>query len=351
MKRNLVLLSLCMLVGAGVAAAQTVVFNLGTAPTFVANTGRAEVLGQVTLTGDATCGTNADGLCVSTQGTLQVLYQGIQIDNAIASAGAGTDNSNGIDVCESVGGVTTCNAAGTYIVGPFSVSNASATGGVVSFGVTGGIDWAAGDQVFIRGVRGRVDQSAASVAGTDITGKLTASPSTIASFSPTFQVVATSADPLTIAVDAATILQCIAGGTAIVHVKEGFNTAFVDQGGDGTLPANWRPLFVGADGRVNKDSHVNILVANLPTGIKITWPNASSLDVNTTAVLTKVGQSASGDQVTYVFDTPNQAVSDITAEVFNIRSMTAWRLRRAAPTPTLAPRLYGLRCIQMHLTS
>jgi hypothetical protein len=78
-------LVLVVLAGASSAFAQTVAFNVSTAPTFVANTGRAEVMGQVTMTADATCGTGADGLCLSTAGTIQVLYVGTPIDNAIAT--------------------------------------------------------------------------------------------------------------------------------------------------------------------------------------------------------------------------------------------------------------------------
>ena len=99
MKRNLVLFSLCILLATGVATAQTVVFNVGTANTDVANTGRAEVLGQVTLSGNITCGA-AGAACVSTAGTIQVTYPGVAIDNVIATAGIGTIATNGIEVCE-----------------------------------------------------------------------------------------------------------------------------------------------------------------------------------------------------------------------------------------------------------
>jgi len=325
MKRNLVLVSLCILFGTVVASAQTVVFNVGTAPTFVANTGRAEVLGQVTNTGDATCGTNADGFCVSTAGTIQVLYQGVAIDNAIATANLGTVLTNGIEVCEIIAAVQTCNAAGTYISGPFTVTNTTA-GGVVSFGVLGVVDFAAGDQVVVRGARGRIDQSAASVPGTDIRAKLTASPSTIASFQPTSEVVATSADPLTIAFAPMTLLQCLPTiGTATVTVTEGFNIAFVDHddANEVTWPAttNPRPLFIGADARVVSNSQINIVLTGLPTGVTVAWPAVSAADSGTGAtgaVLDLVSQSTSGDTATYVFSTPDQAVSDINGEIFVI---------------------------------
>ena len=49
-------LVLVVLAGAGSAFAQTVTFDMRTAPTFVANTGLSEVMGQVTLSAEATCG-------------------------------------------------------------------------------------------------------------------------------------------------------------------------------------------------------------------------------------------------------------------------------------------------------
>src|SRR5262249_42004575 len=87
-----------VVLGANFASAQTVALNVSTAPTFVANTGRAEVLGQVTLTADVICGTNADANCISTAGTIQVLYGGTPIDNNIATANIGTLTTNGIEV-------------------------------------------------------------------------------------------------------------------------------------------------------------------------------------------------------------------------------------------------------------
>jgi hypothetical protein len=321
-------LVLVVLAGASSAFAQTVAFNVSTAPTFVANTGRSEVLGQVTMTADATCGTNADGLCVSTAGTIQILYVGTPIDNNIATAGIGLQTTNGIEVCENIALVVTCNALGTYITPAFTATNTTA-GGVVSFGVVGLIDFAAGDQVVIRGVRGQIDLSPGNVVGTSLIGQLTASPSTIAGFQPTSEVVARSADPLTMAFGAWTILQCLPNvGTGTVTVTEGFNTAFVDDDADpadvtaGTL--NLRPNF-GASGitgvRVLRNSRINIVITGLPSGVTITWPGASAVDSGTGATgaaLALVSQSSSGDTATYVFSTLDMAVSDINGERFVI---------------------------------
>jgi len=337
-KRFVVALAALVLVvlGANFASAQTVAFDVSTAPTFVANTGRSEVMGQVTLTADVICGTNADTNCISTAGTIQILYQGTPIDNNIASANINTNTTNGIEVCEKIGVVTTCNAAGTYLTSLAAmVVNNTTAGGVVSFGVNGAVNFAAGDQVVIRGVRGQIDLGPGSVVGTSISGQLTASPSTIAGFQPTDQTVARSADPLTMAFTPITILQCRPLiGTGTVTVIEGFNTAFVDQGAlaagvdpaDGVITANTRPLFApsGAPStgtRVARNSRVNIVLTGKPTGVTITWPVASAVDSGTGATgaqLLKVSQSVSGDQALYVFVSPNQATSDINGEKFVI---------------------------------
>jgi hypothetical protein len=324
---SLALAALALLLVAGVssAIAQTVTFNLATAPTFVANTGRSEVMGQVTLTADVICGTGADAFCISTAGTIQILYVGTPIDNTFATAGINTVTTNGIEVCEVIAGVTTCNATGTYLAGPappssgFTISNTSA-GGVVSFGVVGAVNFAAGDQIVIRGVRGQIDLGPGSVVGTSIIGQLTASPSTIAAFVPTSEVVARSADPLVAAFGAWTILQCRPTvGTGTVTLTEGFNTAWVDHDvevGDPTATANDRPLFGGTN-----NSRVNIVIANRPTGVTITWPATSAVDSGgglTGAFLNLLAQSASGDTATYTFASADQALSDINTERFVI---------------------------------
>jgi hypothetical protein len=306
-------LVLVVLAGASSAFAQTVQFNLGTTPTFVANTGHSEVMGQVTLTADVICGTGADGFCISQAGTLQVLYAGTPIDNGTAT---------GICVQERVAGVlSACNAAATYVGGGVTVTNTSA-GGVVSFAVNTAIDIAAGDQVIVSGVRGQIDLSPGNVVGTAILGQLTASPSTIASFNPTQETVARSADPLTMAFGPWTILQCRPGvSSGTVTATEGFNTAFVDHDNDtadGT-PAttiNDRPLFGGTN-----NSRINIVLTGLPSGLTITWPQTSAVDSGsgvTGSFLNKASQSAKGDTVIYVYSAVNQAASDVSGEKFVI---------------------------------
>jgi hypothetical protein len=329
-------LVLVVLSGAGSAfAATSIQFNVTTANPFVANTGRSEVLGQVTLTADISCGDPADTVfCNGVAGTIQVLYVGTPIDNRRATANSGLQYTNGIDVCESIaGGALVCNADGTYInaaSATMTVTNTSA-GGVVSFAVKA-VDLDSGDQIIVRGVRGQIDKGPGSVPGTSIIGRLTTSPSTIAGFSPLEQAVATSADPLEMAFEAFTILQCQVGLTeGIVTVTEGFNTAFVDQNDDSVGPvdpadpdftSNARPLFSPTPSSMEaRNSRIHIVLTGLPSGVTITWPDESdsdSGDGELDSILLLVEQSDSGDEVTYVFVTDDQGESDSNGEIFEI---------------------------------
>jgi hypothetical protein len=290
-------LTLLLVAGAGSAFAQTVQFNLGTAPTFVANTGLSEVMGQVTMTADATCGTGADGLCVSTAGSLQILYVGTDCDNGLAT------------------GITITSTIVGYLTGINSVNN-TAGGCVVAFGVAGLIDVASGGQVTVSGARGMIAEGPGNLVGTSIIGQLTASPSTIASFQPTSEVVARSADPLEVEFDGDTLVQCDPTAVEItITITEGFNTAFVDHG-FALAPANPRPLF----GAVN-NSEVRIQIDDLPDGVEITWPDFSStvdLGGGLVSVLELEDQSSNGDEAIYSFQTDDQGLSDNESEEFEI---------------------------------
>jgi hypothetical protein len=326
-------LVLAVLAGLSSAVAQTTpLFDVTTAVPLVANTGRSEVLGQVVLTANINC-TGALA-CVSTAGTIQVLYIGTPIDFTTFATGGVTCSvvpaSTGIEVIESVAGATNCNQVGTLLAGGFTATNTSA-GGLVSFTVKTGIDLNPGDQVVVRGVRGQIDQGPGNVVGSSISAQLTTSPSTIAGFNPVQQDVARSADPLTMSFAAWTVLQCQPSGSGTVTVTEGFNTAFVDSASNGAVVAtpvdpfdtgathtnlSYRPLFAGT---VN--SRINIVITGLPSGVKLTWPAASALDSGTGATgasLIKIIQTTAGDTVSYVYHSPNQALSDVNGEKFVI---------------------------------
>jgi hypothetical protein len=69
------------------------------------------------------------------------------------------------------------------------------------------------------------------------------------------------------------------------------------------------------------NSRVNIAISGRPSGVTINWPATSAPDSGgggTAAFLSLVSQSSTGDTATYVFVSPDQAVSDINTERFII---------------------------------
>jgi hypothetical protein len=178
--------------------------------------------------------------------------------------------------------------------------------------VLGGVDVDAGRQILISGVRGVIAEGPGAVVGTAIIGQLTTSPSTIAGFQPTSEVVARSADPLEVEFDGDTLVQCDPDNVEItITITEGFNTAFVDHG-FGVVPLNARPLFGGSN-----NSQIRIVIADLPSGVEISWSD-SSADGTTGAFLELDDQSSNGDEAVFTFQTPDQALSDNNAEEFEI---------------------------------
>ncbi|MBI3934140.1 MAG: hypothetical protein HY316_05580 [Acidobacteria bacterium] len=295
--------------GARAGLAQSVSFNFFGAPTLVANTGDSEVLGQVILSGDSTCGTAVDAFCISTAGSIQITYTDMVIDNSIAT---------GITVCEIMSGITTCNAPGIYLDGTISVGG-SLLGGVVSFGIKAGANFAAGDQVRISGVRARISQTPLATPGNATTALLTAAPVIAAGFSPTAGLIARSADPLAVSVMAAPLVPCVAADPApVLEIVEEYSTAFVDHGDPGEVtfpgvPVNARPLF----GATNS-SRIRLTLTGLVDGISVRWP-ATVPALSGNAVLDLVSQSESGSTATYAFGTPDQAASDVVQELFDIQ--------------------------------
>jgi hypothetical protein len=114
----------------------------------------------------------------------------------------------------------------------------------------------------------------------------------------------------------------------VVTLTEGFNTAWVDHfnvaasvppipGGeaddfdDTAFP---RPLFGGRN-----NAHINIVITDLPVGVEIDWPNTiTESGAGTGAHLYIIDQSSNGDEVEYLFATPDQGASDNDVEEFEI---------------------------------
>ena len=336
MKRILILLPLLLLFGMrpGLAQGQ---FDLRTTPTNVIKTGRSEVLGRIILAAAPSCGTAADTLCTTTAGTIQVLYNGVGIDNSGSAGTAVNVTEAGVSRADvgAAGIEISTNRAAATLLGPtasFTVSN-TVSGGVVSMPILAGVDLAAGDFIAVDGVRGRIDISPgntpAGSPGTDILAFLTASPSTIAAFQPTSEVVARSADGLVVVVTPQTFLQCIgAVPTLTVSLREGFNSAFVQHVTSlaGTVvPTDARPPFGGTS-----NTRFNIVVTGLPTGVVVTWP-AAVTDATvllggggTTSTIQLRVQTATGSRAVYEFvsgfpgGAATQGIADVTLQRFNV---------------------------------
>lgn len=338
--RFLIPLALCafLLIGAGSAFGQVAItYDVFSTPTFLINVGRAEVIGAVRIRA------NIPAAVVSIATTAQFLYLGVPCDN---------NATNGITITR-VGFATAPAISG--------VSNGSA-GCVVSITVASQTV-NPNDYIDINGVRGRIDLSTASVAGTSVLCSLSATPSNSALYTnPTVVNVAVSAVGRIFSIRTGNQSFCGALSPAPrVQVTEGFNGAFVQHVVSNQLTAisqlvaaNARPVYGGIN-----NTQVNIVVTNLPTGVTLVWPNgADSVDTSSTPVnITAatgfaastaavgggtpspgvlgvygtalgflshmeriVGADATGQGTnqTYEYVTVDQGLSDITTERFNI---------------------------------
>ena len=281
------------------AASTQVTYQVTSAPTFVINTGRAEVLGAVRIT--------AQDAGPSIASVVEFLYENIGCDN---------DATSGIGIL----------ATGAYMGKVFLAAVANTPAGcVVSVVILGALAPAVGDFIEIQGVRGRVDLSPAGApsVGVDIDARLNASPSGSSLFTaPSIVRVATSAVELTTSVQIACLAPPLVPSPEVT-VTEGFDGAFVQHVASvmGTaVPADARPLAGGIN-----NTQIRIAVADIPVGVTLTWPVlVAGIDVAT------MGTSAGGlelvfstvigttQTVIYEFVTTSQSTSDITTERFAI---------------------------------
>jgi hypothetical protein len=157
---------------------------------------------------------------------------------------------------------------------------------------------------------------------------LTTSPSTIAGFQPTSEIVARSNDPLEVDIEGGTLIQCDPNVEIVVTLTEGFNTAWVDHFNATALPGgipggesddaddtgNPRPLFGGRN-----NSHINIVISDLPDGVEVSWPSTVTDGSGTfDSHLYLIDQSSNGDEAEYLFATEDQGESDNEVEEFEI---------------------------------
>jgi len=299
MKRNLVLVSLLLLVGASVAMAG-VEYRVSTTPTFVIRTGRSEILGSVKLT--VVTGTP------TVASVLDFVFNGVACDNTTATG---------------VGLVTSPALATSTIQDPINLAD----GCHVSVQVPGGLAVVpATDFVQIQGVRGRVDLSAAAVApGLSITATLNVTPSGSSTISiPNTGEVAKTANGLVVDVTDGVQLYCVdppPNPEPELIVTEGFPGAFVHHVTSlaGTLkPADFRD----PDGGATNNTWIHFVVTGIPTGVTLTWP-AVVAGINTSTLAVSAGSlerrsTATATEQIYEFVTTAQGTSDINVEQFAI---------------------------------
>jgi hypothetical protein len=326
MKRNLVLFSCFLLLSASSALAQTT-YQVTTVPTFVINTGRAEVLGGIRITA-----TNAGPTVAS---TIQYTFQGVACDNEQTATGVTLTLDGAV-----------FTAGNTAIQ---SVTNSS-VGCVVAVTVQGGITTTATSYIEIDGVRGRIDfLGGISNVGQNINGSLSATPSNSSLFTvPNQGVVGITAVGLIVdSVTPGAVLQCIGTGTnPVIKLHEGFNGAFVQhvQTVAGSIvPVNPRPVYGGTN-----NTEIHFHVADQPTGVTLTWPATvlSDLPGSFTAGTALGGSelellpTSTATDIVYEYACGDQAQCDTNTEHFVITPTLAATPTAGFGTATVATNLY-----------
>ena len=336
------LVALCvLLIGASPAFAQTdaVTYQITSTPTFVINTGRAEVLGAVRITAQI-----ATAAPIAT--TAEFLHENIGCDN---------DLTNGVGL--SFKGT----AAAAAVIS--SVTN-TAAGCVVAVTIPGALDVAVGDYIQVEGVRGRVDLSPAGAPsiGVDLSARLNATPSGSALFTtPSIVRVATSAVGLTTAtITNGVVLFCTGPPPAplpLITLQEGFNGAFVQHVVSllGTALTNPRPAtgVSATQGGSKNNTQVMIQVADIPAGVTLAFPSTTSGTHPIVGTNLSTGAASAGQlellsstvvgttqTVVYEFATADQSISDINTEVFIITPVVGLPATLALGVATAQVRLW-----------
>ncbi|HLY62718.1 MAG TPA: hypothetical protein VKV95_18395 [Terriglobia bacterium] len=325
MKRNLVLFSCLLLLGTSAAFGQST-YQVTTVPTFVINTGRAEVLGGIRITA-----TNAGPTVAS---TIQYTYQGVACDNTPTTGIVLTlDN-------------TVFTAANTTIQ---TVTNTS-VGCVVAVAVNGGIATTATAFIEIDGVRGRVDMlGGITNVGSNINGSLSATPSNSSLFTvPNQGVVGITAVGLFVdSVKPGNVLQCVgnpANPEPQIKLHEGFNGAFVQHVitvAGSAVPAAARPVYGGTN-----NTEIHFHVASQPTGVSLAWPalvDSNELPAYVAGVQGSELQllpSSTATDVVYEYACGSQAICDITTESFTFNLILTATATSSFGTATVGTQLY-----------
>lgn len=322
----LAVLALAVAFGTASVAMAQVVYQVTTTPTFVINTGRAEVMGNVRIT-------NTNGVA-TISGTIEYLFQGVGCDltttTAINLVKTGAYNIAGVVIASTTNTTAGCVVAVT----------------VPLIGAT-----AAGDYLELQGVRGRVDifSGGISSVGVNIFASLSATPSNSSLFTvPNAGVVGiTNVGLEVVSVVAGSVLQCLGGpANSTITVREGFNGAFVQHlavvAPATVAPVNFRPAFGAA---APGNTQVRFVTAGAPATMTLTWPatvtgsiGALVAGVSGSALLRQTTATATSQ--TYEYACGDQAVCDVSQESFAVTAVLTVGATTPAGSATIQTRLF-----------
>jgi len=319
---------LCLLlVGFAATSYGVVRWDVVPSPTEVITYGRLEVLGSVTFFARGNgqlSGTSSGG---NAQIGIIFTNPSVQIDNTTAS---------GIHLAYNFAAGVGASAPTIVLVDNFDL-NGRCTGRV-TINIPYGITVNEADFIRLEGVRGRIDQSLAITAGTDLYADLQSINDPSANlFTPDRVRVAKSFCPMFVKVKAANLLLCFPttgipnNGTAIpgysITVTEGFARAFVDRNSSGVLAKARVDSAQALLGAPTNNTWFMFWLQDIPVSVStVTWPSTvTSTEVPATSNLTLVG-TAVYDTTTgtssaiYQYNSNNQTdISDITLESFVVQ--------------------------------
>jgi hypothetical protein len=304
-------------------------------PTDVIQTGLAEVLGEVRLTKS-----NAPtGLAQTTiGGTINILYQGVVIDNTLASSPltASVLNAAGELEYTDARGITVATVGGYSLAAlSITVTNITGVGGQVTISIPAGVVIPADTTLSYIRVNGVRAQMTGIPLNTDVNASIQAQPSNSSTFTNVSQVRVARTNPgLVVDTDPHSYALCITDNSKpTLTIGEGFPGAFVQHvtGSATGLPGNPRPKF----GATN-NTQIHILTSEIPDNVDLTWPATVVAGV---ATLRLIDDTDSSD-IVYEFTTTNQATSDLTTEEFDIMPTVEFDATSAVGAVTVQAQLY-----------
>lgn len=299
----LALLALAVALGSASLAQAQVTYTVTTVPTFVINTGRAEVMGSVRITAV----NNAAG-AATIASTIQYTFQSIGCDIAASTAG---NLLTSADFAAAAVQTTTNTSAGCVV----SVTVPAAVVVVNSSSF-----------VEMRNMRGRIDLlGGITNVGQNIYASLSATPANSSLFTvPNQGVVGITAVGLEfVSATTGTVLQCLGAASTqpALSYREGFNGAFVQHvitARPTAVPANIRPVAAAVN-----NTQVRLVVTGLPTGVTLTWPSnvegnlAAAFAAGVSGSRMERTTTSTATSQTYEYACGDQAVCDLNQETFN----------------------------------